>query len=403
LFCGAGGESTGILAACEKHGIKADLLAINHWNVAIETHSKNHVHAKHLCESVQAVDPRSHVSGGRVNFLWASPECTHFSNARGGVPRSDQSRASAWLILKWLSDLYVDELAVENVKEFLDWGPLGANGKPLKSKRGETFAAWVKAVESLGYRVEWRIMNAADYGAPTTRKRLIVRASRRKKIVWPEPTHSSTTGLFKSKTWVPARNIIDWSIPGKSIFDRKKPLAPNTLKRIEAGIKKFWGALSDPFLIILRGTSTVRKISEPLPTVTCSGAHYGLVEPMILHQMSGMDCIPVSRPLPTVTCRSGHALIEPFLMKYYGNSIGAESVDLPLATITCNDRFALVEGVPHLLDIRLRMLQPHELAAAQSFPEWYQFAGKREDVVKQIGNAVPPLLAQAIAETVILN
>jgi DNA (cytosine-5)-methyltransferase 1 len=244
--------------------------------------------------------------------------------------------------------------------------------------------------------------------------------------------------LFDAKPWVPARQIIDWSMPGRSIFGRKKPLAENTLRRIELGIMKFWGKWAEPFLIILRGTGTATSVNNPLPTVTCSGNHFGLVEPLILHQMSGMNCLPVSKPLPTITCKSGHALIqpfitaigqtsspdrsrslnaplstvvtkaehclvEPFLVKYYGNSVGAEGVDSPLATVTCNDRFALIEGAPHQLDIRFRMLQPHELAAAQSFPEWYQFAGKREDVVKQIGNAVPPLLAKAIAETIILN
>lgn len=403
LFCGAGGETTGILNACKRLGISYEMLAINHWNIAIETHSKNHPEVRHLCESIQNVDPRSHFPGGRVNLLWASPECTNFSNARGGIPKSDQSRASAWLILKWLSELYVDELIVENVKEFLDWGPISANGMPLPSRKGETFRAWVKALESLGYKVDWRILNAADYGAPTTRRRLFVRASRKRRIVWPEVTHTATPGLFASLPWVPARDIIDWTIPGKSILQRKKPLADNTLRRIEAGIKRYWGKYADPFLVILRGTSTVRSIDLPLPTVTCSGAHYGIVEPLILHQMSGMDCIPISKPLPTVTCRSGHALVEPFLMKYYGNSTEAESINDPLATITCKDRFALIEGVPHQLDIRFRMMQPHELAAAQSFPDWYQFAGKREDVVKQIGNAVPPRMASALAESALFN
>jgi DNA (cytosine-5)-methyltransferase 1 len=439
LFCGAGGETTGILQACRAAGFDFEMLAVNHWTVAIETHSKNHPEVKHLCESIQNVDPRTHITDGRVNLLWASPECTHFSNARGGMPKSDQSRASAWLVLKWASDLYIDRIIIENVKEFLDWGPLGVDSKPLQSKKGETFRAWVDALKSLGYRVDWRVLCAADFGAPTTRRRLFVQAVRgRGKIVWPEHTHAETAGLFGEKIWVPARNIIDWSISGKSIFKRSKPLAENTLRRIEAGIRRFWGKWAEPFLVVVRGASGAVSIDKPLPTVTCSGAHYGLVEPLILHQMNGMDCVPTSKPLPTVTTRCGHALIEPFitaigqtsaadrsrsineplstvvtkaehclvepfLMKYYGNSMEPASINQPLTTITCKDRFAIIEGVPHQLDIRFRMLLPHELSAAQSFPRDYHFAGNRADQVKQIGNAVPPMMARALAEAALMN
>lgn len=472
LFCGAGGETTGMIMAAEELGITIDLLAVNHWDVAIETHSTNYPHVKHMCESIQNVDPTKAIKGGRINLLWASPECTHHSVARGGRPRCDQSRASVWLILKWLQELYVDRVIIENVPEFINWGPLGANGKPMVSKRGETFKAFVTALNSLGYKVDWRILCAADYGDPTTRTRFFLQAVRGKhKIAWPQPSHSKNEDIFTSEKWIPASDIIDWNFAGKSIFDRKKPLAPNTINRIESGIKKFWGEWAEPFLVVLRGTGNVRDINIPLPTVTTSGAHFGLVEPLILHQMSGIDCIPTSRPLPTVTTVCGHALVEPFitaigqtssksrcrkigqplstvctkqehclvepfilppegyyrgnnprridkplqtvttrgggsivrpfLMKFYGSGENVKGVDAPLDTVTTKDRFGIVEGDNYQLDIRFRMLQPHELAAAQGFPRGYKFSGNRTDVVKQIGNAVPCNLAKAITKAVL--
>ena len=198
-FCGAGGESTGIMQAVRELGLECELHAHNHWETAIETHSINHPDAIHRCASIESLNPEECIPGQKVGLMWASPECTHHSNARGGKPRSDQSRASAWVILKWLSDLYVDRLIVENVPEFLTWGPLGVNGAPMKSKKGDTFNAWVSAIKSLGYRVDWRVLNAADYGDPTTRKRLFVQAVRgRKRIIWPEPSHTSQPDLFGS-------------------------------------------------------------------------------------------------------------------------------------------------------------------------------------------------------------
>ena len=398
LFAGAGGETTGLLKAADALNFNVDLLAINHWERAIETHAKNHPFARHYCDPIQNVDPVKAVPGGRLDLLWASPECTHHSNARGGRPKNDQSRATAWLILKWLQELYVDRVIIENVPEFTTWGPLGANGKSLKSGKGKIFEAYINSIKALGYRVDWRVLVAADYGDPTTRKRLFIQAVRgKKKIVWPMPTHSKTIDMFTSKKWVPAKDIIDWNIPGKSIFTRKKPLAENTLKRIEAGILKYWGEYAEPFLVILRGQSTVRSINLPLPTVTGSGAHYGLIEPFILatgHAKSIRNR-SLSEPLSTVVTKAEHCLVEPFLVKYYGQSL-AHSIDLPLDTVTTKDRYALIEGDSFEFDIRFRMLLPHELAAAQGFPKEYWFSGNRSDQVKQIGNAVPCGLAREL-------
>lgn len=245
LFCGAGGTSTGLLHACESLGLRLKLLAINHWNLAIETHSANHPYAEHLCESMDSVDPRKAVPGGRLQILIASPECTHHSNARGGRPINDQSRASAWHILRWAEALRIDNILVENVREFQSWGPIGTNGRPLKSRRGETYRAFLQALRSLGYEVQDRILNAADFGDPTTRERLFILARRgRAPISWPVPTHTAIAGktLFgKTQAWRAAREIIDWSIPGQSIFTRKRPLAPATLARMAVGLQKFGG------------------------------------------------------------------------------------------------------------------------------------------------------------------
>lgn len=227
LFCGAGGTSTGLMEACDELGIATELTAINHWDVAVATHTANHPCARHLCASLDNLNPRDLFGDGELDLLWASPECTHHSIARGGKPISDQSRATAWCVVRWAEALRPQVILVENVREFAGWGPIGSNGRPLKKRAGDVFRAWCGALESLGYRVEWRVLCAADYGDPTTRRRLFVYAVRgRRKVVWPEPTHcpdGETDLLGRRLPWVTAREIIDWSLPGKSIYARKRP------------------------------------------------------------------------------------------------------------------------------------------------------------------------------------
>jgi DNA (cytosine-5)-methyltransferase 1 len=468
LFAGGGGEATGITNATRRLGLDIRLSAVNHWDLAIQTHRANHPKAFHYCTGIDAIDPSTVVSSTnrrkRVALLWASPECTHHSNAAGGIPFSDQSRASAWLILKWLQELYVERVIIENIPEFVQWGPLGANGRPLKSKRGQTFRGFLTALQSLGYRTDYRVLNTADYGPATTRRRLFIQAARgRRRIVWPTPTRSRPhDDLFAThpdlalKPWTTANEIIDWTIPSPSIFNRKRPLAPKTLKRIETGIQRYWGEYAEPFLVILRGRSTTRKLSEPVPTISC-GSHFGLVEPFIdinrgtgrprsthqpipaltaggnhlslctpfitqsehnnrvhspwrpmptitassrgfglcspfiLNQSRPSRARPVSEPVPTITTTGAHSLVLP----YYGNATPSPITD-PLPTITTRDRFALLQGIPCQLDILYRMFQPHELAAATSFPPDYHFAGSKKQITRQIGNAVPPQLAEAL-------
>lgn len=457
LFCGAGGSSTGLVHAATALGMRLQLLAINHWDIAVQTHKLNHPWAEHLCADLSQVDPSKVVPSGKLDILIASPECTHHSNARGGKPCSDQSRASAWHVLHWAERLRIDRILIENVREFQNWGPLNRNGRPNKKRKGATFTAFLAALESLGYAVDKRVLNAADFGDATCRQRLFIQASRTGKIIWPEPTHAGH--------WRAAREVIDWDLRGQSIFDRKRPLAPRTLDRIEAGLKKFGG---EPFIAVLRGThqsqsgswaksvedplgtisaggvhaavcepfvigqqsgSVAREVSEPLPTIATKGA-VALCQPFILGQHSGNPPRSTEKPMPAVCCNSrGIALIQPFIVtmehsgrqpvrstekplptittakggsfgvcqpfltKYYGAGKGARPVTQPLDTVTAKDRFALVE--PRGMDILFRMLQPHELAAAMGF-DGYQFAGTKTDQVRQIGNAVAVRTAQAL-------
>jgi DNA (cytosine-5)-methyltransferase 1 len=253
LFCGAGGTSTGLAEACKEMKVDVELIAVNHWTIAVETHKKNHPWATHYCEAIERIDPRKVVPSGRLKLLVASPECTNHAKARGGRPMNDQSRAQCWHILKWAQELYIENILIENVEEFQDYGPLGADGRPMKSKKGETFQAFVKGLESLDYRVEYRVLNAADFGDATTRKRLFMLCRRpaHRKIIWPLPSHTripEAGDLFQSdlKPWVAAKKIIDWSIEGESIFNRKRPLKKTTLERIAAGLRKFCGAAAAP-------------------------------------------------------------------------------------------------------------------------------------------------------------
>lgn len=376
LFCGAGGASLGFHRAAKALNIRTNLLAVNHWPMAIETHRLNFPEGpdcRHLCESIERVDPRIAVPGGRLQLLIAAPECTFFSTARGGRPVNDQQRTQPWVILKWLQELYVENVLIENVPEFVQWGPCGANGKPLKSKRGETFRAFIATIASLGYKVEHRILNAADYGDPTTRRRMFIMAKRgNKPIVWPEPTHSRAGGrsLFGStKKWRAAREVIDWSIQGRSIFGRKKPLSPKTMARIMAGLERFGGQELKPFLILMRGTSdghvanSARSLDEPLTTLTAGGGHHGLVEPFIVPVTHGgsLDRVnDLSDPMPTVTCahRGELALVEPIIVPNNHNN-RAKTLDEPLPTVTGGGRLMMVEpfilqqqsgGVPRTTD-----------------------------------------------------
>ena len=403
LFCGAGGSSTGLKRVADALGVRLDLTAVNHWSVAVETHAANHPDARHVCESLDSIDPRK-VTGGSLDLLWASPECTHHSTARGGKPINDQSRSTAWCVTRWAEALRPKFIVVENVPEFQTWGPIGSNDRPLQSRKGETFTAWLGALRSLGYTVDARVLNSADYGAATTRRRLFVvarldgGARGRGPVLWPMPTHApvGTSPLFGDlQPWRAAREIINWNDRGASIFGRKKSLAPRTLERIAAGARKFWGVDLEPFLIAMEHGGRELDINKPLPTITTAkGGAFGVVQPFMLGQQSGAEPRAVNDPTPTIATSGAISLIEPFLVSFYGLGVNVSPVREPLRTITTHDRHGLV--TPAQLDVSFRMLRPSELAAAMGFPTGYQFAGTRTDAVKQIGNAVEVNQAAAL-------
>ncbi len=513
-FAGGGGASTGIEWAL---GRPVDI-AINHDPVAIAMHKTNHPHTRHLCDSVWNASPRD-VAGGRpVSLCWLSPDCKHFSKAKGGKPVDKNIRGLAWIAVRWAATVRPRVIILENVEEFKTWGPLTKDGYPDPDKKGRTFNAFINALKRQGYQVDFRELRACDYGAPTTRKRffMIARCDGNP-IVWPNATHghpnSPEVNAGILKPWRTAAEIIDWSLPCKSIFERKRPLAENTMRRIARGIKKFVIDNPNPFIIKVNHHSSDFRgqvINKPIQTITAKNG-WGIVTPFISKHYGGGYRGPGSNctePLHTVTTKDhsalvtaflaqyhsetskheargqtvgrpmltidtnpryalvcghltkfqqnsigqdpdepihtvmagatrfglvsshlikfrgtniGHQATEPlhtitaggmhlgevraFLLKYYGNSVGQGSRE-PLHTITTKERLGLVtiHGQDYqIVDIGMRMLEPHELYAAQGFPADYiidhDAEGNRFSKATQVakcGNAVPPVLAEAL-------
>lgn len=381
LFCGAGGTSTGALKAAEAAGYRVELTAINHWQIAVATHTENHPAARHLCTSIDDVDPRKLYKPGTLDFLWASPECTHHSRARGGKPMHDQSRATAWCVVRWAEALQPGVIFVENVAEFLDWGPLNAKGRPIASKKGSLFQAWKSTLEACGYKVDHRLLCAADYGAPTTRTRLIVQAVRgRRQIRWPARTHAPAEhieklrqqpDLFASEDparlqpWVPAREIIDWELPGRWLDEMPGkpqhgglPLSPKTLRRIHAGLMRY--GLKNFIVPGQTGKDRVRSVEKPLQTVTTESRGIGLVRPFLVPnfgERAGQQprSHSTEAPLPAVTSHGAGSLVQPFIVELKGSSdrhldASGKDVDEPLSTVTTSGaHHSLVE--PYIVPI----------------------------------------------------
>lgn len=484
-FAGGGGASCGIEAAI---GRPVDI-AINHDADAIAVHRANHPETHHYQEDIWAVDPREACGGKRVALAWFSPDCTHFSRARGGKPRSQNIRGLAWIVVRWAREVRPRIILLENVEEFQTWGPLGEDGQPDAARAGETFRAWLAELSGMGYTIEFKSLVAADYGTPTTRKRLflIARCDGASGPIWPEPSH----GAGRPEHWRPASDVIDWSIPCPSIFGRKRPLAPATMRRIAAGVQRYVLGAAQPFIVpvthhggarrvhgIDEPTRTitaahrgelalvapalaaaqpfvirtdmqsggrlrgVASIKEPLRTITSSNGH-AVVAGLITKHYGGVVGHTARRTLGTVTAKDHHALTTAFLTKFYGTSTGqqltspmptvtaggnrggghiaevrafmvkyysasahGQDVQDPLHTVTAKARFGLVvvDGVDYeIVDIGMRMLQPHELFRAQGFPLDYQHAevaeGRRLTKTTQIrlaGNAVNPQIAEAL-------
>lgn len=527
LFAGGGGASTGIEQAT---GFPPDI-AINHDPDAIGMHMQNHPQTKHFCSDVFEVEPIKVCEGRRVGLLWASPDCRHFSRAKGAAPVSKQVRSLAWIVVRWAKAVRPRIICLENVEEFQTWGRLGKDNLPDPRFKGETFKQWVESLKGLGYAVDWRVMRASDYGTPTIRKRLfLVARCDGLPIVWPEPTHGDPskpeTKAKNLKPWHTAAECIDWSLPCPSIFERKKPLAEATLRRIARGIVKYVIEAKEPFIVELahaevspsgvkRWGKGIRSVRQPLQTVMAGGNGAALCVPVISsyygHKSEGGEArgSSLDYPLKTQTTENRHALVSAFLTKHYGtdqdlqmneplhtittkeihstvkvfltehanastqrnmsvdeplrtqcaqvkgghfaavaanlvtlrgaskehsvdaplNTISAGGIhsglvaallikyygtdqdpqmNEPLHTITTKDRFGLVivhiDGEPYVItDIGMRMLQPHELFAAQGFPKNYiidrvRYGRKltKTAQVRLAGNSVCQQLAKAI-------
>lgn len=457
-FAGGGGASTGIEMAL---GRSVDI-AINHDPDAIAMHQANHPNTRHYCENVWDIDPVDVCGGEPVALAWFSPDCKHFSRAKAGKPVDKNIRGLAWVAIRWAMTVRPAVIMLENVSEIKTWCPLGVDNKPIKARIGETFDGFVRILSTglpkdhpafaeccaalgidmdsdaadklsggLGYAVEHRELVSCDYGAPTTRKRfyMIARCDGNP-IVWPVATHApKDSAEVKAGAKLPYRtaaDCIDWTIPTTSIFERKKPLSENTLRRIAKGIKKFIIDNPEPFVIegkapVLRYAISVAHImknyaggytgngsaaTDPLDTVTAKD-HNSLVTTHIMTLRNHMDGQALEDNPLTIVATSGahHAEVQTFLVKYYGTSI-AQAADAPLGTVTTKDRFAIVNvhGVDYAItDIRMRMLQPRELFNAQGFPPDYiidhDASGKPYPKSKQVarcGNAVTPPVAAAL-------
>lgn len=501
-FAGGGGASTGIEQAL---GRPVDI-AINHDLDAVRMHETNHPHTKHYCESVWEVDPREVTKGRPVGLCWFSPDCKHFSKAKGGAPVSKRVRGLAWIMCKWAGSVAPRIMMTENVEEFKSWGPLitkrckksgrvikidgsvAAPGErvplaqqqltPNRKRMGKTFRRLVRNLEGMGYVVEWKELVASEYGTPTTRKRLFMVARRDgKPICWPQATHghpqSPAVLAGDRKPQRTIAEVIDWSIPCPSIFTRSRPLVANTLGRLARGVTRFVIENPNPFIIehhapfiteCANGSSQRNMAAnDPMRTLCAQvkGGHFAVVAPIIERQFSRSNCNRADEPLATITAGGGGkaAVCAAFITKHNGGATG-HGMDDPLHTVTgrgtqmqlttshliklrgtCQHGQPVTDPAPtitsgglhigevrtlleqycpqpgeldygllringelyRIVDIGMRMLQPHELFAAMGFPADYiidrDFNGQPFTKTAQIarcGNAVCPDLAEAL-------
>lgn len=380
-FAGGGGASEAIRQA---FGRDPDI-AINHDGEALAMHEANHPTTRHYREDVFLIDPLQVIGDGPLGAVWFSPTCTHFSRAKGFNILDQKTRGLAWVTLKWGVQLAPRMMFLENVEEFLTWCPLDEHGRPIKALKGRTFQAFVLALSTglpkdhpdlpeivatlgedfpverliagLGYKVEWRVLRACDYGAGTIRKRLFM-VMRRDGIAirWPEPTHGDPSSpevrSGKLLPFVTAADCIDWSIPCRSIFDRKKALASATLRRVGRGFERYVKDAARPFIVPLthQGADRMNAIDQPLPTVTCANrGEMALVSAsLVQYYKSGSQNVPADRPMPTIVTKDRVGVTCAYLAKHYKGVVGA-SVEQPMPTVTTTDHTSLVTA--HLVGI----------------------------------------------------
>lgn len=502
LYCGAGGFSTGFAEAMRELRLTFREIAINHWRRAVETMRANHPGVCAMQMDIDAATPDD-IETDVIDYLHASPSCTHHSRAKGGKPRSNQLRSQPNEIWKFVDNKHVRRITIENVPEFTKWGPLTTGGKPIKRMEGSCFRAWLEQFTARGYDYEWRILNCADYGDATSRKRFFLQAVKCRcglKIRWPKPTHAEHPKRGQ-KRWRGVSECLDLSDAGTSIFNRKKPLAQNTLRRIMVGLRKYNGldfqmdmlgsdkgdgsrvrplsaplppqhaggnrsAVVRPFIVKLRHNENAEDVDAPLSTVTTSGAHHMLCQPLIIDHMRNGKAKPTTEPLGTQHCKDRFSMITPYLITEQANNAprgidkplraqttvrkdylctplvlgqqggaAARPIDEPCPTIATGGAVRMItplvlgrdacaqcrpanKPMPTLttggamrgifpvledgrvIDIRIRMLKPSELAAAHSFPADYKLTGNSGEQVKQIGNSVPVQTAKALVKAI---
>lgn len=350
-FAGGGGASLGIEMALGR----SPHIAINHDREAIALHAANHPRSTHYAEDVWRVDPVAATKGQRVRLMWLSPDCTHHSKARGGKPRKKKIRGLAWVAVRWASSPVRPEVIVlENVEEFQTWGPLLSDGTPCPARKGKTFRAFVSKLRRLGYEVDHRELRACDFGAPTIRKRLfLIARCDGQPIVWPTPTH----GKGRPLPWRTAAECIEWRLPCPSIFERKRPLKDNTLKRIARGLRRFVIEGPKPFIVNMANGGSIDDVRKPFTTImTERGGARALVAPMLVETAHGevdrngkhrsQKAPDITAPLGTVLETGNHSLVAAFLAKHYGerkpNEVMGASLFDPAPTVTSVDHSALV-------------------------------------------------------------
>jgi len=359
LFAGGGGASTGIEQATGRH---VDI-AINHDPEAVALHQANHPQTTHYVSDVFEVDPLAVTGGRSVGLMWASPDCKHFSKAKGGKPVSKKVRGLAWVVVKWAKLVRPRIICLENVEEFQGWGPLADDGRPCPIRKGATFARWKRQLENLGYVVEHRELRACDYGAPTIRKRLfLVARCDDQPIVWPQATHGAPASIGvaskRLKPWRTAAECIDWSIPAPSIFERTKPLADATCRRIAKGIVRYVIEAKKPFIVQYHsakraGDDRTSPMDAPLPTQTTEN-RFALAVPTLVQtgygEREGQSprSLDIDRPLGTIVGSQKHALVSAFLAKHYGGVVGT-AIDVPTGTVTTSDHHSVVTA--HMITI----------------------------------------------------
>ncbi|MFZ3481756.1 DNA cytosine methyltransferase [Sphingomonas sp. 3-13AW] len=406
LFAGGGGASVGI----EKALGRPVSLALNHNPYAVALHAVNHPKTRHICQDIETADPIKATRGRPVFLLWASPSCTQFSRGRHALPAERQLREMGWRVLDWVRATRPVVVCMENVVEYLKWGPLNADGYPIREREGETWNAFVQAFRDLGYSIDWTRLNAADCGAPTARHRLFVQARRDgHPIRWPEPTHGPQTG----RPWKRTADFLDWSQEAPSIFNRKKDLVPATMERIFQGFERFIVNDPDPYIappeakisrndnvdlvsafLTQNNTGMVgRDVRQPLSTLTSKACNQSLVLAYMTRLRNNAVGSSLGDPLATI-CASGahHAEIRvsAYAIKYYSEGGVLQDLRQPVGTITTRDRFAVVtiHGNDYVVsDIGFRFLTDRELFDLQGFNR--DFLEGREYQIDLIANGKP--------------